>query len=104
VAIPLGTREVESYAFPSRLYDKILFVERKDLWPVSQAAGLAEKYDRAIVAGEGYAIEVCRVLFAHADRGRKYELAVMHDADPHGYKIARTLREVTVRRPVTASR
>jgi hypothetical protein len=98
-AIPLGTLEVEDYAFPLWLYDKILFVEKKGLWPVFQAARLAERYDMAIVAGEGYATEACRVLFANAERGRKYKLAVMHDSDPHGYNIARTLREETVRMP-----
>lgn len=99
VAIPLGTREVESYHFPSWLYDKILFVEKKGLWPVFQAAKLAEKYDMAIVAGEGYATEACRVLFANAERGKEYQLFVVHDADPHGYNIARTLRDETWRMP-----
>ncbi len=98
-AIPLGTMEVESYVFPSWLYDKILFVEKKGLWPVFEAARLAERYDMAIVAGEGYATEACRVLFAHADRGKAYQLFVEHDADPHGYNIARTLREETARMP-----
>jgi hypothetical protein len=98
-AVPLGTREVESYEFPPWLYDKILFVEKKGLWPVFQAARLAEKYDMAIVAGEGYATEACRVLLANADRGQEYQLFVLHDADPWGYNIARTLREATERMP-----
>jgi hypothetical protein len=98
-AIPLGTREVESYVFPSWLYDKILFVEKKGLWPVFQAAHLAERYDMAIVAGEGYATEACRVLFANAEQGKEYQLFVLHDADPAGYNIARTLREETWRMP-----
>jgi hypothetical protein len=63
VAVPLGTRDVERYSFPSWLFDKILFVDKKGLWPVLQAAGLAELYDMTIVAGEGYATEACRVLF-----------------------------------------
>ncbi|HEX5273262.1 MAG TPA: ATP-binding protein, partial [Gemmataceae bacterium] len=98
-AVPLGTREVESYQFPAWLYDKILFVEKKGLWPVFQAARLAERYDMAVVAGEGYATEACRVLFAHADRGKEYQLFALHDADPHGYNIARTLRDETARMP-----
>jgi hypothetical protein len=98
-AVPLGTREVERYAFPSWLYDKILFVEKKGLWPVFEAARLAERYDMAVVAGEGYATEACRMLFAQAEHGRDYQLFVLHDADPHGYNIARTLREETERMP-----
>jgi hypothetical protein len=53
----------------------------------------------AVVAGEGYASEACRVLFASADKDQRYQLFVFHDADPHGYNIGRTLREETERMP-----
>jgi hypothetical protein len=98
-AVPLGTREVEEYEFPSWLYDKILFVEKQGLWPVFEAARLAEQYDMAIVAGEGFATEACRVLFASGQRDKDYQIFVLHDADPWGYNIARTLREETARMP-----
>jgi hypothetical protein len=97
--VPLGTRQVSAYHFPAWLYDKILFVEKKGLWPVLKTARLAEQYDMAIVAGEGYSTEACRVLLANADQSRDYQLFVLHDADPFGYNIARTLREATVRMP-----
>jgi DNA topoisomerase VI subunit B len=97
--VPLGTREVQGYTFPSWLYDKIIFVEKTGLWPVLKAARLAERYDAAIVAGEGYATEACRVLFANAEKGRDYQLFSFHDADPHGYNIARTLQTETERMP-----
>jgi hypothetical protein len=99
VAIPLGTQEVEGYVFPSWLYDKILYVEKKGVWPILQTAQLAERYDMAVVAGEGYATEAIRVLFAHASEQRNYQLFVLHDADPDGYNIARTLCEETARMP-----
>jgi hypothetical protein len=99
VEVPLGTREVEEYQFSAWLYDKILFIEKMGLWPVFKAAHLAERYDMAIVAGEGYATEACRVLFKHADKGMNYQLFVFHDADPYGYNIGRTLREETERMP-----
>src|SRR5262249_22316517 len=60
---------------------------------------LAERYDMAIVAGEGYATEACRVLLANAERGTDYQFFSLHDADFHGYNIARTLREATARMP-----
>jgi hypothetical protein len=97
--IPLGTREVDAYQFPSWLYDKILYVEKKGVWPIFQAAQLAERYDMAVVAAEGYANEAIRTLFEHADKDRQYQLFVLHDADPDGYNIARTLREATQRMP-----
>jgi hypothetical protein len=96
--VPLGTREVEQYTFPSWRYDKILFVEKQGLWPVLKDAKLAERFDMAIIAGEGYATEACRMLFQFAHKG-KYQLFVIHDADPWGYNIARTLREETRRMP-----
>jgi Histidine kinase-, DNA gyrase B-, and HSP90-like ATPase len=98
-ALPLGTREVDAYQFPAWLYDKILYVEKKGLWPILQAAQLAERYDMAVIAAEGYATEATRILFAQADKGRNYQLFALHDADPHGYNIARTLREETRRMP-----
>jgi hypothetical protein len=99
VEVPLGTREVEEYEFPAWLFDKIIFIEKQGLWPVIKASQLAERFDMAIVAGEGYATEACRVLFKHADKERQYQLFVFHDADPYGYNIARTLREETQRMP-----
>jgi DNA topoisomerase VI subunit B len=99
IAVPLGTREVDSYMFPSWLYNKILYVEKKGFWPVLKAARLAEKYDMAVVVGEGYGCEAVRVLFSNADKNQNYEIFVLHDADPDGYNICRTLAEETARMP-----
>jgi hypothetical protein len=66
---------------------------------VLKAARLGERYDLAIIAGEGYATEACRALFAAAERGWDCQLFTLHDADPYGYNIARTLREETRRMP-----
>jgi len=98
-AIPLGTREVESYQFPDWLFNKILYVEKKGLMPILQAAKLAERYDLAIVAGEGYASEAVRLLFDTASKEQGYQLFVLHDSDPAGYNICRTLGEETRRMP-----
>ncbi len=98
-AVALGTREVDDYAFPAWEYNKILYIEKKGLWPIIQAAQLAQRYDMAVVAAEGYASEAARTLFTAADQDREYRLFVLHDADPHGYNIARTLRAATRRMP-----
>jgi hypothetical protein len=98
VALELGTREVKAYKFPDWRYRKILFIEKQGLWPIFNTAKLAERFDMAIIAGEGYATEACRVLFQNAQKG-KYMLFVLHDADPYGYEIARTLSEETARMP-----
>jgi hypothetical protein len=39
------------------------------------------------------------VLFDQASRQHNYQLFVLHDSDPDGYNIARTLREETARMP-----
>lgn len=97
--VMLGTREVDAYQFPTWQYDKILYIEKKGFMPVLQAAKLAEKYDMAIVVGEGYPCEAVRTLFKNADKNQGYRLFVLHDADIAGYDIARTLREETRRMP-----
>ena len=53
----------------------------------------------AIIAGEGYASEAVRLLFDNASKDQGYQLFVLHDADPYGYNIARTLGEETRRMP-----
>ncbi|MFH1268522.1 MAG: ATP-binding protein [Planctomycetota bacterium] len=93
--IPLGTRAVDKYSFPLHLYDKLFFVEKKGLHPTFQAFRLAEKYDMAIVCAEGYAPRAAKTLLAAAQTDRKMTICCLHDADPHGYNIARTLRKAT---------
>lgn len=98
-AIPLGTIEVQDYEWPSWVFNKILYVEKKGLLPTLQAAQLAERYDMAIIAAEGFATEAARDLLSKAAHDRQYKIFVLHDADPAGYEIARTLSEETNRMP-----
>ena len=93
--VPLGTLEVDAYEFPSYEYNKILYIEKKGLWHTIKASGLHKKYDMAVIAGEGYASEAVRVLLAKAQAGQDYTIFVLHDADPAGYNIARTIAEST---------
>ena len=97
-SVPLGTREVAGYEFPDHVYDKILYVEKEGLGPIFEAANLAERYDMAICAGKGQPVEATRELFERAEAG-DYQLFVLHDADPAGYSIARTISEETERMP-----
>jgi hypothetical protein len=97
-AVNLGTKSVAEYDFPDHVFDKVLYVEKKGRGEVLRAAGFGEKYDMTIVGGEGYATEAIRDLFTNAEEG-DYQLFVLHDADPAGYNIARTLREETARMP-----
>lgn len=98
-SIPVGTREVEGYDIPEWTYNKILYTEKKGLWPILQAGQIAERHDCAVIAAEGYATEAARLIFERAQKDRNYQLFVLHDADPDGYNIARTLAEATARMP-----
>jgi hypothetical protein len=96
--VPLGTLQVADYDFPEYVFNKILYIEKKGLMPVLKSVRLKERFDLAIVAGEGYSTEAIRTLFERANKGR-YRLFVLHDADPYGYNIAGTLAEETRRMP-----
>lgn len=97
--VPLGTRDVEAYRLPEWRFNKVLYVEKKGLLPVLQAAHLAERYDMAIVAAEGYASRAAKALLAAAEGTGAVTVLVLHDADVDGYNIARTLGAATATSP-----
>jgi hypothetical protein len=96
--VPLGTRSVAEYNFPDYVFDKILYIEKNGRVGILKAGGVDKRHDMALIGGQGYASEAIRTLFANAEEG-EYQLFVLHDADPHGYSIARTLAEETERMP-----
>ena len=97
--VQLGTFSVDSYTFPEHQFNKILYVEKKGLWHTIKAANLHKKYDMAVIGGEGYASEAIRILLEKAQVGQDYTIFVLHDGDPDGYNIARTIQESTKRMP-----
>ena len=96
--VRLGTREVQRYIPPKLSYNKILVIEKTGLWPPVRESGIAEQYDMAVITNEGYGTEACRELLAKMPAG-DVQIFVLHDADPYGYNIARTLGEETARMP-----
>jgi len=93
--IPMGTKDVEGYYLPEMLFNKILYVEKEGLMPVLVASGIAEKYDMALVTGSGYSNNAIKSLLRIVDRQEKITICCLHDCDPDGYEIARTLQEAT---------
>lgn len=93
--VPLGTKAVDDYEIPAYLYDTILYVEKKGLLSKFQLGQIGERYDCAIIAAEGYAVKAAKALIQAAQQGHKMKVLCFHDADPHGYNIARTLSEST---------
>ena len=96
--VRLGTRSVADYDFPDYVYNKILYIEKNGRVGILRAAKTDARHDMALIGGQGYASEAIRTLFESAEEG-EYQLFVLHDADPSGYSIARTLREETARMP-----
>ena len=96
--VRLGTREVKHYAPAKWSYNKVLVIEKTGLWPPIDQARLADKYDMAVITNEGYTSTAGRDLLASLPPG-DVQIFVLHDADPDGYNIARTLGEETARMP-----
>jgi hypothetical protein len=93
--VPLGTRQVESYVVPPWLFDKILYVEKKGFHELFQMSRLAERYDLGIICAEGYAVDAAKMLLARAEQSSPTTVLSLHDADFHGYNIARKLKDAT---------
>jgi hypothetical protein len=98
IVIRLGTREVVAYIPPSWQFNKILYIEKTGLAAQLAPYRFGQRYDMAIIYGSGYPVTSCRDLLARSDI-REMQVLVLHDADPHGYNIARTLAEATRRMP-----
>jgi hypothetical protein len=96
--VPLGTREVAAYRPADWTYDKILVVEKAGLWPVLEAARIAERYDMAVITSEGFGTVACRELLASMPPG-DVKIFSLHDADIAGYNLSLILGEETVRMP-----
>src|SRR5215213_1141310 len=97
--LDVGTREVESYGFPKHVFNKLLYVEKKGQFPLIDEARLMDRYDMAVMTGEGYATEAVRTLLSVADKNEAMQIFVLHDADKDGYNIARKVRDATKRMP-----
>ena len=97
--VDVGTREVESYSFPKHVFNKLLYVEKKGQFPLIEQARLMERYDMAVMTGEGYATEAARTLLSVANKNERMQIFVLHDADKDGYNIARKVRDATARMP-----
>ncbi len=93
--IPLGTKAIDEYVIPKHLYDTLIYVEKKGLLAKFEYGQIAERFDVAIICAEGYAVKAAKALIQAAQTGHKMKVLCIHDADPAGYNIARTLSRST---------
>lgn len=86
---------------PSLRFNAVLFIEKEGFDPILKDAGIAEKYDIAIMSTKGLPVgAACRL--AHQFSLQNIMVFVMHDFDLDGFKIVRTLRQGTRLAPGTA--
>jgi len=93
--IPLGTRDVDQYRIPEYRYNKILYIEKKGFFAVLDKARILDRYDMAVVAGEGYGTRAIKEVLSKADKDSEITIYCIHDCDQDGFRILRTLREET---------
>jgi len=85
---------------PSLRFNAVLFIEKEGFDPILKDAGIAEKYDIAIMSTKGLPVgAACRLAHQFSKNGIK--ILVMHDFDLDGFKIVRTLRRGTRLAPGT---
>jgi len=89
----LGTQSTEQYVVPSNCYNKVLYVEKAGFMQQLLSARIHEKYDIAIAAGAGFAVQAAKELFAKIEKNIPVKIYCLHDADISGVEIARTLRK-----------
>jgi len=85
---------------PTLRFGAVLFIEKEGFDPILKNAGLAEKYDIAIMSTKGLPVgAACKLASRFTTNGIK--VLVMHDFDLDGFKIVRTLRRGTRLAPGT---
>ncbi|MBC8229843.1 hypothetical protein H8E77_09875 [bacterium] len=85
---------------PTLRFGAVLFIEKEGFDPILKDAGLAEKYDIAIMSTKGLPVgAACKLASRFTTEGLK--ILVMHDFDLDGFKIVRTLRRGTRLAPGT---
>lgn len=97
--VPLGTVEVREYiaawkgsAGPANRYAFALFVEKEGFSPLLDRAGIAERFDVAIMSTKGMSVTAARLLVDHLSQ-RDVTILVVRDFDKSGFTIARTIAQ-----------
>ena len=80
---------------PINRYGTILYVEKEGFSPLLRQAGLAERYDMAIMSSKGMGTTAVRTLVEKLSG--EVNVLVLHDFDKSGFSIAGTLQRDTRR-------
>jgi hypothetical protein len=78
---------------PKDRYNGILFIEKEGFYEILEDAGIARKYDLALMSTKGIPTEAASKLLQSLDAA--VNIYVLHDFDLAGFKILRTLKRGT---------
>lgn len=99
-SMPVGTLSVAEFVRPELHFGSLLYVEKKGVAEILRDEGFADRWDCALLGGEGFSTRAIRDLIDHIeDRGEPCKFFCLHDADASGSLIYQTLQEATKARP-----
>jgi len=92
----LGQAKLDTFG-PSGNFGAVLFIEKEGFDPVLEAAGIADKFDLAIMSTKGMSVTAARALVDDMCSEHDIPLLLLHDFDKAGFSIAGTLQRDTRR-------
>ena len=81
---------VETFG-PDGRFGAVLFIEKEGFGAILEAAGIAQRYDLAIMSTKGVSVTAARHLVDHVCGFYRIPLLVLHDFDENGFTILGTL-------------
>jgi hypothetical protein len=82
---------------PSGSFGAVLFIEKEGFDPILESAGIAEKFDIAIMSTKGMSVTAARALADEMCSKYDIPLLILRDFDKAGFSIAGTLQRDTRR-------
>lgn len=97
--IPLGTVNVSNYDRPEWTFNKIIYSEKKGLFPQLRNVKFPERFDCALMSSEGFASRAVKdLLDLLGETDEEIHMFCIHDGDASGTLIYETLQEATLAR------
>jgi len=97
--IPLGTVNVSNYDRPKWTFNKIIYSEKKGLFPQLRNVKFPERFDCALMSSEGFASRAVKdLLDLLGETDEEIHMFCIHDGDASGTLIYETLQEATLAR------
>lgn len=91
--VPSVSSSVSTHG-PENRYQAALFIEKEGFTEILRQSGIQERYDLAIMSTKGVPVDACCELINKME-SKGVTVFALHDFDPAGFKIAKTLRNGT---------